>query len=56
MIKQETIKGNVFVSQIKYYIYRNEEDLKNDRYFLTTSDKKMFDEYKMKIKNGEIKL
>ncbi len=41
MIKQETIKGNVFVTQTKFIIYRNEEDLKNEKYFLTTNDKKL---------------
>ncbi len=56
MVKHEVINGSIFVTQTKYFIYKNEDDLKRDRPFLTTSERKMFNNYKQKIKNGEIKL
>ena len=56
MITDETINSNVFVEQTTYYIYRCEEDRQNDKAFLTTSDKKTFELYKEKIRNGEHKL
>jgi hypothetical protein len=56
MIVDETINSNVFVEQTTYYIYRCEEDRLNDKPFLTTSDKKTFELYKEKIRNGEHKL
>jgi hypothetical protein len=56
MVKHEVINGSIFVTQMKYFIYKNEEDQKRDRPFLTTSEKKMFFNYKRKIKSGELKL
>ena len=56
MIQDEQINGMVFLQQTTYYIYRNEEDRKNDRAFLCTSSKKTFDMYREKALDGTWKL
>lgn len=56
MIKDEKINDMVFLEQTTYYIYRTEEDWKNDIPFLTTSNKGVFDEYKTAATDGLWKL
>jgi len=56
MIKDEKINDMVFLEQTTYYIYRTEEDRKNDLPFLTTSNKETFDEYKNAAHEGLWKL
>ena len=52
MIIEKKIGEVIYLEQRTYYIYRNEEDRKNGRAFLTTSDKKTFDMYKkLKLKD-----
>ena len=52
MTVDETINLNVFVAQTTYYIYRCEEDRQNDRPFLVTSDKSVFELYKEQSKQS----
>jgi hypothetical protein len=52
MIKDKKIKNMVFLEQTTYYIYRSEEDRKNGIAFLTTSDKKKYEQYKEAAKEG----
>jgi len=57
MIKRKEIKGNIFIAQTTYYIYRSEDDLQNDKLpFLITSNKKVFESYKKSIKTEKVKL
>lgn len=56
MIKDEKINDMVFLEQTTYYIYRTEEDRLNGLPFLTTSTKKVFDEYKTAALAGDWKL
>jgi hypothetical protein len=51
MIKEEKIKELIFLTQTTYYIYNSEEDQKNDKPSIITSDKKTFDNYKKRIKS-----
>jgi hypothetical protein len=50
MLKETKIGDAVLVVQTTYYLYRSEEDRKEDKYFVSTSDKKTIDMYKKQIK------
>jgi len=57
MIKKEIIKGNVFLEQTTFYIYRNEQDqIEGNVPFLTTSSKEDFERNKELINAGKLVL
>lgn len=51
MILEEKINGVIFVEQRTFYIYNSEEDRKNGKYSLVTSNEVLFEEQKIILKS-----
>lgn len=51
MLKEEKINSMIFVEQTTFYVYRNENDRKEDIPCLITSNKDVFDNHKKLILN-----
>jgi len=52
MLKETKIGEVVFVEQTTYYVYRSETDIKEDKFFLCTSDRKKINEVKRQVRKS----
>ncbi|MFA5366290.1 MAG: hypothetical protein WC333_00005 [Dehalococcoidia bacterium] len=49
-MKETKIGDIIFVAQTTYYIYGSEEDRKSGHFSVSTSNKKVFEDYKKQVK------
>ena len=53
MIKETKIGDAIIVEQTTYYYYPSEADRKEDKFFLSTSDKRKINEVKRQIRKAQ---
>lgn len=54
MIEKEKINDLIFVAQTTYFVFRNQNDIKNNHPMITTGSKKIFDSNKKLAREKEL--